>query len=192
VLTVRGLVDELGFELLAGSGAADRPLRWVHIAELADPTPWLSGGELLLTTGMQLSTPHRQRALVRRLAEHGLAGLGFGTGFEHSSVPKALLDEAAKQDFPVFEVPYELPFIAITERAFERLVNEQYAVLKRSIGDRTLRCDRGERGRARSARCAGREGGDAARVSRGGTGSRGRACEQPRRTRRAIHAGVPR
>ena len=32
---------------------------------------------------------------------------------------------------PLFEVPYEMPFIAITERAFARLVNEQYAVLER-------------------------------------------------------------
>jgi purine catabolism regulator len=33
----------------------------------------------------------------------------------------------------VFEVPYEVPFIAVTEKAFARLVNEQYAVLQRSI-----------------------------------------------------------
>ena len=33
---------------------------------------------------------------------------------------------------PVFEVPYEKPFIAITERAFARLVNEQYDVLERA------------------------------------------------------------
>jgi PucR family transcriptional regulator, purine catabolism regulatory protein len=33
----------------------------------------------------------------------------------------------------VFEVPYEMPFIAITEAAFSRLVNEQYDVLSRGI-----------------------------------------------------------
>ena len=32
---------------------------------------------------------------------------------------------------PLFEVPYEMPFIAITERAAARLVNEQYDVLER-------------------------------------------------------------
>src|SRR5581483_237056 len=34
---------------------------------------------------------------------------------------------------PVFEVPYALPFIAITEAAFSQLVNEQYAVLRRAL-----------------------------------------------------------
>ena len=33
----------------------------------------------------------------------------------------------------MFEVPYDLPFIAITEKAFARLVNEQYEVLQRGI-----------------------------------------------------------
>ena len=46
-------------------------------------------------------------------------------------MPKALVDQAAKRGIPLFEVPYEMPFIAITERAFARLVNEQYAVLER-------------------------------------------------------------
>ena len=33
----------------------------------------------------------------------------------------------------MFEVPYEVPFIAITEAAFSQLVNEQYAVLRRAL-----------------------------------------------------------
>ena len=48
-------------------------------------------------------------------------------------VPPALLQAAAERDFPVFEVPYEVPFIAVTEAAFTKLVNEQYAVLRRAI-----------------------------------------------------------
>jgi purine catabolism regulator len=42
-------------------------------------------------------------------------------------------EEAEQLDFPLFEVPYEMPFIAITEKAFSRLVNEQYEVLQRGI-----------------------------------------------------------
>ncbi|HEX2233912.1 MAG TPA: PucR family transcriptional regulator ligand-binding domain-containing protein [Thermoleophilaceae bacterium] len=134
MLTVRTLVTEVGLELAAGEQGADAPVRWVHITELPDPTPWLSGGELLLTTGIQLDGEERQRDFVRRLSDHHLAGLGFGTGFDHEELPAALVDEAERLGFPVFEVPYELPFIALTEKAFARLVNEQYEVLQRSIG----------------------------------------------------------
>jgi PucR family transcriptional regulator, purine catabolism regulatory protein len=133
MLTVRGLVAEMGLELAAGEDGADAPVRWVHISELPDPTPWLSGGELLLTTGIQLNGDERQREFVRLLSGRHLAGLGFGTGFDHAELPEALLDEARALSFPVFEVPYELPFIALTEKAFTRLVNEQYEMLQRGI-----------------------------------------------------------
>jgi DNA-binding PucR family transcriptional regulator len=133
MLTVRGLASEMGLELAAGEDGSDAPVRWVHISELHDPTPWLSGGELLLTTGIQLDNEKRQREFVRLLSGHHLAGLGFGTGFDHETLPPALLEEARALSFPVFEVPYELPFIALTEKAFTRLVNEQYEVLQRGI-----------------------------------------------------------
>ncbi len=142
MLTVNSLLEEMGLELAAGDGAAgDNRVRWVHISELADPTPWLSGGELLLTTGIGrggepdpgLANAAEQRKFVRRLSRHGLAGLGFGTGFDHKKLPRALVDEAEKLDFPLFEVPYSMPFIAITEKAFTRLVNEQYDVLRSGI-----------------------------------------------------------
>jgi PucR family transcriptional regulator, purine catabolism regulatory protein len=131
MLTVGSLVSDCGLELIAGAENAERPIRWVHISELEDPTPWLSGGELLLTTGIQLNSSARQRQFLGRLADKGVAGIGLGTGFEHKKVPRALIDEARKRGMPLFEVPYEMPFIAITERAFARLVNEQYAVLER-------------------------------------------------------------
>jgi DNA-binding PucR family transcriptional regulator len=133
MLTVRGLVTEMGLELAVGEDGSDAPIRWIHISELPDPTPWLSGGELLLTTGIQLATEERQREFIRLLAGRHLAGLGFGTGFDHPELPAGILDEAGRLDFAVFEVPYEMPFIAITEKAFTRLVNEQYEVLQRGI-----------------------------------------------------------
>ncbi len=133
MLTVQSLLDELDLELAAGGKAAASPVRWVHISELADPTPWLSGGELMLTTGIPLDTAEKQREFVRLLADSNLAGLGLGTGFSHEGLPQALVEEAEERDFPLFEVPYSTPFIAITEKAFARLVNEQYEVLQRGI-----------------------------------------------------------
>jgi PucR family transcriptional regulator, purine catabolism regulatory protein len=133
MLTVNSLAKEVGLEILAGRNAADAPIRWVHISELIDPTPWLSGGELLLTTGIQLSDEDQQRRYVERLVQHSISGLGFGVGLAHDQVPKAILEEAERLDFPLFAVPFEMPFIAITEKAFTRLVNEQYELLQRGI-----------------------------------------------------------
>jgi purine catabolism regulator len=133
MLTLDGLVAELGLQLASGQDAAGRHVRWVHSTELLDPTPWLRGGELLLTTGLQLDSAQKQRELIERLAEHKIGGLGFGTGFTHKRLPAALLAAARRRSFPLFEVPYELPFIAITERVFAQLLDERYEMLQRSM-----------------------------------------------------------
>ena len=135
-LTVESLIGELGLTLVCGEESAATPVRWVHSTELPDPTPWLKGGEMLLTTGLGLDGPRSQRELIERLADHPIAALGFGTGFTHKRLPAALVTAARKRGFPLFEVPYELPFIAITERAFARLLDERYELLQRNmVGD---------------------------------------------------------
>ena len=40
MLTVQSLIDELGLKLAAGRATAGGAVRWVHISELEDPTPW--------------------------------------------------------------------------------------------------------------------------------------------------------
>src|SRR5881275_1072314 len=112
MLTLAELLRDLDLGLLAGEANADAPVRWVHISELLDPTPWLSGGELLLTTGLQLTDGGAQREFVHRLADHHLAGMGFATGLHHAAIPAPVVEAAEEREFPLFEVPYDLPFIA--------------------------------------------------------------------------------
>jgi PucR family transcriptional regulator, purine catabolism regulatory protein len=138
VLSVQSLVAELDLTLATGEENAQVSVRWVHSTELLDPTPWLRGGELLLTTGLQLMGAKPQREFVERLAEREIAGLGFGTGFVHRKIPAAVLNAARKRGFPLFEVPYELPFIAITERVFAQLLNERYELLQRNMAGDVL------------------------------------------------------
>jgi len=135
-VSVRDLlgVGGLSLKLVAGCKGIDRQIRWVHLSELEDPTPWLKGGEVLLTTGIGVgNSPARQRAYLRRLAEADLAGLGFGTGLSHRKVPKAMIDTAEELGFPLVEIPYAVPFIAITEAVSSRLLAEQYNQLQRAV-----------------------------------------------------------
>ena len=133
MLSVRSLLAEFDLELAVEGVDDASPIRWVHISELEDPTPFLSGGELLLTTGINLKTAGRQRKFVRRLAEAKAAGLGLAVGLDHAEMPEALIEEAEENGLPLFELPFELPFIAITEWASTRLINEGYAALERSV-----------------------------------------------------------
>src|SRR5258708_39501471 len=82
---------------------------------------------------MALEGDGQLREYLARLSDHQLAGLGFGTGFGHDVLPEALVQEATVRGFPLFEVPYDAPFVQITESAFDRLVNEQYDIRRRAM-----------------------------------------------------------
>lgn len=136
MLTVGDLaaLPDLELPVAAGAEGLENAVSWLHVSELTDPTRWLEGGEFLLTTGLGLGeAPASQRAYVRRLARHGVAGLGFGTGFGFTDVPEAVVGEADKLSFPVLAVPYEVPFVAITKSAFTHLANEQLEQQTRAL-----------------------------------------------------------
>ncbi|MEU1099304.1 PucR family transcriptional regulator ligand-binding domain-containing protein, partial [Streptomyces sp. NPDC005877] len=86
---------DLGLRRIAGPPEAD--VHWVHTSEMADPYPYLLGGELLLTAGVQLTDPQRYAA---RVAEAGAAALGFGVTPVYDTVPAALVDACERQPVP--------------------------------------------------------------------------------------------
>ena len=133
MLTVADILglEELELTLVAGAERVSAPVRWVHSSELADPTPWLRGSELLLTTGRPLE--HDPERFVERLADSGLAGLGLGLGFGFEECPIAARSAADRLGFPVFTIPYEIPFIAITEAVFTGLSNQRVAETERRL-----------------------------------------------------------
>lgn len=126
-------MPRLGLTLRAGEAGATRPISWVHSSELTDPARFLSGGELLLTTGLALpATASGQRDYVRGLSEAGLAGLGFGVDLGHDEVPAALLDAAEQAGLPVLEVPLDTPFIEIGKAVSQALAEQRSAEVRRT------------------------------------------------------------
>ena len=127
-------IGDLRLTVVAGQEGLDRAVRWVHTSELSDPTPWLSGGELLLTTGMALQgAPATQRSYIKRLVEAELAGLGLGLGFGHDEIPEPVVAAADAAGFPLLAVPYPVPFIAIAEAVSSRVAEERIREAQASI-----------------------------------------------------------
>lgn len=133
-ITVAALLADPALALRAGTSTAplDRPVSWVHVSELRDPTPFLDGGELLLTTGLPLAEEAGLEAYVDRLVDTGVAALGVGTGLGLDEVPAALLGAAEVRGLAVVEVPRRTPFIAISRSVAAALAAEQYASVARS------------------------------------------------------------
>ncbi|MEU8518017.1 PucR family transcriptional regulator [Streptomyces sp. NBC_01216] len=117
---------DLGLRLL--TGPRDTSLHWVHTSEMSDPYPYLLGGELLMTAGVQLADPERY---VERVVEAGAAALGFGVTPVYDTVPAALVDACARHGLPLLEVPPGTPFTAVARAVWRLMAEARHHELRR-------------------------------------------------------------
>jgi purine catabolism regulator len=90
---------------------------WAHVSELEDPTPWLNGGELIMTTGIGVPKTERSQLLyVQRLNNRGVVGLAIGENMYAPPLRPKVLEFADDTEFPIIGVAREVPFIAIAQR----------------------------------------------------------------------------
>lgn len=131
--SIRSLLNtpEFRLELICGEGERLRdPIEWATTTEVPEPGPFLTGGQLVLTTGMRLQTPKVQRSFVRALVAADSRGLCFSLGFEHDEMPEALVDEARKSGLPIVLLPYEVPFSRIVRFISQAHASEQVAAIE--------------------------------------------------------------
>lgn len=121
-ITVNILLEQRSLNLsLAVEGdkeTLDMPISWVHFSESPDPTPYLEGGEVLLTTGLVMPKDQPDeihRSFASRLIDAGVRGIGFGIGVQHDSIPQWLVYQCEATGLALFSVPLKTPFIAISK-----------------------------------------------------------------------------
>jgi purine catabolism regulator len=128
--TLASLVHHSALKLTvrAGEDRLDVPVRWAHVSELADPVPYMEGGELLLITALKLDAEDAaaMRRYVKRLVEAGVVGLGFAVGVTYEEIPRALVDAAEQEGLPLLEVPRRTPFLAISKAVSAAIAADQY------------------------------------------------------------------
>ncbi|MFI2211008.1 PucR family transcriptional regulator [Streptomyces sp. NPDC020141] len=121
---------ELGLRQIAGP-PADRGavVHWVHTSEMADPYPYLLGGELLLSAGVLLSDPD---AYVARIAAARGAALGFGVAPVYDTVPAGLAEACDRHGLPLLEVPPRTTFSAVARAVWRLMAEARHRELRRT------------------------------------------------------------
>jgi purine catabolism regulator len=134
-VTLRQVLDldvlrKAGARVVAGSDGLDRPVRWVHIAEIPDIATLIKGGELLLTTGLGIvPTAAAQRRYMTEIADAGAVGLVVELGRMFTSVPPAMVQVAQRRGFPLIALERETRYIEVTEAVHRAIVNDQYTLV---------------------------------------------------------------
>ncbi|MEG2576576.1 MAG: PucR family transcriptional regulator ligand-binding domain-containing protein, partial [Glutamicibacter sp.] len=140
MITLLQLGAELGTEFFPASTGTFRaqPVSGVHVSELEDPTTYLDGGELLLTTGMPFAASEEaSRAYMRRLQDKKVCALGLGLGPWLRTVPEHVIAACDAAGIELGIVPDQVPFQNIS-RAYWRLASrDQASNLMGSLGTQT-------------------------------------------------------
>ncbi|WP_330229483.1 PucR family transcriptional regulator [Nocardia sp. NBC_00508] len=116
---------------VVGGGSLARPVRWVHVSELADVAHLLVGGELILTTGQAMSHGDAATAeYLTTLAAAGVAGLIVELGGYVRALSPAVASTADALGLPLIALRRVTRFVEITEAVHRVIVADQYAELE--------------------------------------------------------------
>jgi hypothetical protein len=118
-----------GITLRAGFQGANNIIRWPYIAENSDISNWIYGGELIFVTGLNWQWQTEDFKQLIRLAKiKDASGLVILT---HSpfitSIAEEIIIFADQQGFPVFEQPYSLPMVKVTELLSNSIIKSDLA-----------------------------------------------------------------
>ncbi|MBZ0300235.1 MAG: PucR family transcriptional regulator ligand-binding domain-containing protein [Anaerolineae bacterium] len=123
-----------GSQVVAGTDGLDHIVSWVHVVGVPDAARWLNGGELVLTTYINLPPDQTgQRAYIQALVDKGVAAMAMAVGNTVDHAPTHLLEVANYNHFPLIEIPFSSRFIDIARSANERIAQENMAMVTRAL-----------------------------------------------------------
>ncbi len=118
----------VGARVVAGHRGLEVPVRWCHSSEVLDIARLLSGGEILLTTGMALDvSPGEQAAYAEELHQRKVAGLMLELGRTFHAAPPALVEACDRLGLPLVTLPFDTPFVKVTEAVHELVLSARAA-----------------------------------------------------------------
>ena len=109
-------------KLVAGKEGLGNYVRWVHLVENADVSPFLHGNEMVFMTGVGINDEVHLLKFVEELIEKRCSALVINTGKYIKSIPQSVKDCCDINSLPLFTVPWEVKLIDITYDFCHRIV----------------------------------------------------------------------
>ncbi len=113
--------------VVAGAQGLERIITSINIADSPDPGPWVSRGQLVLTTGYFFKDdPQEQIRLLRQLARQGCAGLAIKFDRFFPEPPPHMVQEADTLCFPLIDIPYEMALSDLMASVMKGILEYQH------------------------------------------------------------------
>ncbi|MBE2183704.1 MAG: PucR family transcriptional regulator ligand-binding domain-containing protein [Anaerolineae bacterium] len=124
--------------IVAGHSGLSRHVAWVHVTGTQDAAEWLNGGELVLTTPLNLpKTPEDEAIYIQQVAGKGAAALAIAVGRYSKPTSVKMRAAAEAHQFPLIEIPFTTRFTDVA-----KAVNQQITEANDTLSQRALDINR--------------------------------------------------
>lgn len=111
--------------LIAGQEGMGKLVQWVHIVENENVDGYISGGELVITTGV----PYKEKSwlinLVKSLHENNACGIIVNLGQNIECIPIEIIVFCNKNRFPLLTIPWHVHLVNLTREFANEIVGSE-------------------------------------------------------------------
>ncbi|PVX73171.1 PucR family transcriptional regulator [Paraburkholderia unamae] len=128
MITVQELLDTESLKLtaIAGLSGLTRTITWAHAVDLPDPWRWITGGNLVMTTGAGVPREASDQIIwLEKLASSHASALVVARRADAPELSREMLDAADRLMFPVLEASFELEFVQLSKHVIESVLQAQ-------------------------------------------------------------------
>lgn len=124
--TIRKIVEGVQFPMLtlvAGQSGTYRRVTGINVVESIDLIMFCRPNELVVTTGINLSSQGDLEQLVKLAFSKKVAGFIINTGPYIPEIPESVITFANKHDFPIFQMPWSFRIADLLKTTFQFISN---------------------------------------------------------------------
>jgi len=120
-----------GAKLVSGDKGKNNIVKYVDVIEAPDAEKWVKEGGMLLTTSFAIKNDIKaQENLIIKLANVKVAALCIKPGRFINRIPEKVITTAEKLNFPIIELPLEVPYVNIINQILSHILNKKALVLE--------------------------------------------------------------
>jgi len=120
-----------GAKLVSGDEGKSNIIKYIDVTEVPDMENWVKEGEMLLTTYFAIKNDIKaQENLIIKLANVKAAALCIKPGRFIDRIPEKLITIAKKLNFPIIELPLEVPYVNIISQVLSHILSKKVSDLE--------------------------------------------------------------
>jgi len=120
-----------GAKLVSGDKGKSNIIKYVDVIEAPDVENWVKEGEMLLTTSFAIKNDIKaQENLIIKLANVKAVALCIKPGRFIDRIPEKVITIAEKLNFPIIELPLEVPYVNIINQVLSHILSKKVSALE--------------------------------------------------------------